>query len=649
MTPGRRLYLYLASFIGLQFTLWTGSSILAEVLKAGSLANPGEFALRSTLTIFALILYTTHWRRAQGMAKQSEEERSTLLRWLYLYGTLTLLLLSMLVAGFKVVVDFFDTFTLLKRPWFSLYIGGLTHDNGFYFPPISTLDWVVFPVMTLLCLYYWGVMRDDLHILVEDERLFTIHTYFSTGIGLLGLFLVGIGILGTLGWVLPPFIGQEITPSPNSPALLLISLPLASFLTIGLRARREPEIVEALRGILTFIFSAIGLFLLTFGSATLTMWLLITIGGGVRTIHPNYIFSSGGIWLFLAGLAIWYGAWCLKLRRLLDADPKGYWITGRMSFSFLAIVIFSWSAMISGARLLNMLLLGLLTPGSAIPLASDDPWHLLATLIVSSAMWAYHVSVRRTGMKLSSTKFRSVLRRRYLVVSSMIGIVACLVGLSGILGGVMRAFPPITAIDTVLRKDIATSITLGVVGAVIWLNHSTLMRSEARLWDERHEEQAIIWNQLHIISFVGLVGLLISLAGEIGLLVQVFSAEPFGYGLRHELGLFTGALLIGLPAWALSRRKVQSIDEMTQLPGDGDFRPITRRIYFIACMLLAALMVLWGLVHCFAALLHVPRHVGIDGLLLFDLGRALGFLLVGSGTLIYYVMNIRTLKTFKYH
>ena len=338
MTPWRRLYLYLASFIGLQFTLWTGSSILAEVLTAGSQANPGEFGLRSTLTIFALILYTTHWRRAQRMAKQSEEERSTLLRWLYLYGTLTLLLLSMLVAGFKVVVDFLDAFTPLKRPWLSLFIS--SQDYGFYFPPISTLDWVVFPVMTLLCLYYWDVMRDDLHILVEDERLFTIHTLISTGIGLLGLLLLGIGVIGTLGWVLPRFIGQEITPSPNSPALLLISLPLASFLTIGLRARREPEIVEALRGISTFIFSAIGLFLLTFGSATLTMWLLITIGCGVRTIHPNYIFSSGGIWLFLAGLAIWYGAWCLKFRRLLDADPKGYWITGRMSFSFLAIVIF---------------------------------------------------------------------------------------------------------------------------------------------------------------------------------------------------------------------------------------------------------------------------------------------------------------------
>jgi len=612
------------------------------VLRARFQVSLAEVGLRSGLAIFALFAYLTHWQWAQRIAKRSQEERSALLRWLYLYGTLALLLILLLIIGFGVIATFADILTPLERPWICFFSCIEYRDMGFYFPTASATDWVALPLLILLCLYHWRVVRKDLRVVVENESLFLVHTLFSVGISMVGLLLAGIGALGTLEWVLARVMGKVTTSSANDLAILIASLPLASFLTVGLRAKREPEFIALLRGVFIYVFSGIGLYLFISGSTTLLYWLLSAIGSDNQAMTPYYAFVAGGVWKLLVGLAIWQTAWNRSQKRLLSSDPRGRWIAWRMRFSYLVVVVSSWIAFIYTAQLLDMLFWRLLNPRPAIQQPIANPWYLLTGSIVISAVWAYHTRVMRSDDELANTATRSTLKRIYLYFSYTVGLVAFLIGLGGSLSVVIRAFPPIAKYAAGLRKEMAWFAALVIIGVVVWHYHSTLLRSEVRLVGERTEERAIRWNQLHIISFAGLVGLLVGLAGELSLLIRVLSTEPFGYGFRQELALFTSALLVGLLAWALPWRKAQPTEEMIRSPGGKDRLAITRKVYLYSCMLVSALMALLGFVLSTAEFLIVRQNAGGLGFLLFDLGRAIGFILVGTGAFLYYRMVFRS-------
>ena len=642
MTTTRRWYKFLVSFISLQIALWMGSSLLAEVLRARFQVSLAEVGPRSIMITFALIAYVTHWQWAQRTAKRSQEERSALLRWLYLYGTLAVLLFLMLTVGFGIIATFADVFTPLERPWICFIFCIEDPDMGFYFPTASSNDWVALPLLILLCLYHWRLIRRDLQVVAENRDLFAVHTLFSVGIGVVGLLLAGLGALGTLEWILAGVMGKTTTPSANNLAILIVSLPLASLLTVGLRTKREPESITNLRGILTFIFSGIGLYLFISGSATLMGWLISTIEGSDQAIAPYSRLVTGWIGRSLVGIAMWQTAWRRIQKRLLDSDPQGRWIAWRMRFSYLVVIVASWTVFIYGAQLLHRLLWRLLDPRLAIQQPIVNLWYPLTGLIVVSAVWAYHMRVMRSDDALAYAVTRSAFKSFYLNLSYTVGLFGFLIGLGGCLSVVIRAYPSMALFTAGLRNEMAGFAAMGIVGLAVWNYHSILLRSEVRLGGERTEERAIRWNQLHIISFAGLVGLLVGLAGELSLLIRILSIEPFGYGFRQELAVFTSALLVGLPAWALPWRKAQPTDEMMRSADNRDRLAISRNVYLYSCMLVSALVTLWGFVRSITEFINARQLAGDTAFLLFDLGRSIGFIFVGTGAFLYYWMVVRS-------
>jgi hypothetical protein len=80
--------------------------------------------------------------------------------------------------------------------------------------------------------------------------------------------------------------------------------------------------------------------------------------------------------------------------------------------------------------------------------------------------------------------------------------------------------------------------------------------------------------------------------------------------------------------------------------GGKDRLAITRKVYLYSCMLVSALIALWGFVLSTAEFLSVLQNAGGLEFLLFDLGRAIGFILVGVGVFLYYRMVFRSHSRF---
>jgi len=126
MTTIRRLYLYLASFIGMAVALAGASILIRLVVDWGFDAFRGFFITSSAPALALLVAggvsWSFYWRVAQREAISAPEERASGTRKLYLYGTLTLSLLGALILLQQALTDLLvrllgQGFSSVDKPW----------------------------------------------------------------------------------------------------------------------------------------------------------------------------------------------------------------------------------------------------------------------------------------------------------------------------------------------------------------------------------------------------------------------------------------------------------------------------------------------------------------------------------------------------
>ena len=81
----RRIYLYAVSFVSLETVLW-GTIGLLRALFAG--ATGEDLAGSLSLIMVGAPVFLLHWRLVQREVRADEDERSSRLRALFLYGAL---------------------------------------------------------------------------------------------------------------------------------------------------------------------------------------------------------------------------------------------------------------------------------------------------------------------------------------------------------------------------------------------------------------------------------------------------------------------------------------------------------------------------------------------------------------------------------
>src|SRR5258705_13961668 len=90
----RRLYFYLVALISLEVVIWGLINLLSTIFAENSLF-PGADTIAQALALLlvGMPIFVFHWLLAQRLAAGDEEERSAIIRALFLYTVLLLTLI----------------------------------------------------------------------------------------------------------------------------------------------------------------------------------------------------------------------------------------------------------------------------------------------------------------------------------------------------------------------------------------------------------------------------------------------------------------------------------------------------------------------------------------------------------------------------
>lgn len=84
----RRLYFYLLAFISLEVVLWSVITLLRTIFESGNISFIGDsLAGGLAFLIVGLPMFLFHWNFIQRDSLRDNEERSSRLREVFLYGT----------------------------------------------------------------------------------------------------------------------------------------------------------------------------------------------------------------------------------------------------------------------------------------------------------------------------------------------------------------------------------------------------------------------------------------------------------------------------------------------------------------------------------------------------------------------------------
>jgi len=195
MTTVRRLFLYLASFIGMIVGL-TGTFVLIGLLVDQGFDAFRGFAVGSSASAIALLIaggvaWRFYWGAAQREAAATLEERASGTRKLYLYSTMTLSLIGALVLAQAVLTELLvrllDTGLQGYKPWTSILIAAI-----------------------LAYVWYWhkGIAGAEQASGADGTRGADLRRSYSFGLAAFGIFTAAGGLIAFLSGVLVLLGGQ---------------------------------------------------------------------------------------------------------------------------------------------------------------------------------------------------------------------------------------------------------------------------------------------------------------------------------------------------------------------------------------------------------------------------------------------------------
>ena len=214
MRTVRRLYFYFVAFISLEVIIWGVVSLartLFEILPGGGATN--QLATGLSLVLVGVPIFLLHWVVVQRDAQKDEEERTSRLRGIFLYGVRLVVLIPVVQNVLAIVSRLM--FTLLGKPVSMAYVGATQSiwDNlvaivinlvaFWYFERVLNRDWAAnlpgssLPEVRRLQRYIWVLYGLGLAVFGVQQILYYI--FYTPG----GLNAVELGWLGNgLAWAL---------------------------------------------------------------------------------------------------------------------------------------------------------------------------------------------------------------------------------------------------------------------------------------------------------------------------------------------------------------------------------------------------------------------------------------------------------------
>lgn len=474
----RRLYYYLLAFISLEVVLWSVITLARTVFDAASLNNIGDqIAGGLAFLIVGLPMFLFHWIFVQRDSARDSEERSSLLRGIFLYGTY----LATLIPIAQNVI------ALVNR----VLIGWMTIDNNLAFlgseqTPADNLIAIV--VMGVAFYYFNTVLKNEWAANTEGNDLPGTRRLFRYIWMLYSLVLLVFSIVFILEFIFLTPVGLG-NPSrellANGISILLVAAPLWAYnwLVIQRSLTDREEYLSTFRLVVLYLLTLGGIITTLFSAG----WVIATILNNTLSNSPldfvglfNKLSSTlalaipmGVIWAYFGG------AWKDTTDQTTDPLRKA---ALRRFYYYVLSLLGNFSVFFAIQLLLGVVID--IATGESTGLAgfSDSISASLSMLIIGLPLWLRNWP----GLQAEAASHdeagdharRSVIRKSYLylVVFSLV------VGLMASAGMLLYNLISTVTVDnpgSPLMDFLHDSKTLGVI--VIWLvYHFLALRGDGK-------------------------------------------------------------------------------------------------------------------------------------------------------------------------
>ena len=543
----RRLYFYLVAFISIEVVLWGLVGLLRSIVDDTVSGGADALAQALALILVSVPIFLIHWLWAQRASSSDPEERSAMLRAVFLYG----ILLGTLVPVVQNLLSFIDR-SLIQTT-------GLAVERAFRAFGQQTLadNFIAILMNGIVAAYFWNILRGEWATLTdrlaaenfsEVRRLYRyiwmlyglLMTVFGAQQILRYLFYVPGDVLGELG--------REVVV--NGTALIVVGAPvwvyswrviqdsLSDPAEMGSALRLGVLYLLALGGVITVITTAWSIvntiLLLILGQDLTFSDVMQRIGAPLSIAVP-----LGAVWAY-------YGHW---LNRHIEAAGDAVRQAGMKRLynyilSFIGLVV-----SFAGVALLFSFTIDMLTDfGMAIndvfrsSLASS-----ISSLVVGLPLWLrtwrpMQAEALLTG-ELGDHARRSVIRKTYLYLVLFISVIG---GMATAVGLVYQLI--IVVLEGVTGSNFANTllnlVQLLFLFGVVLIYHLNVLRMDGASAADALSEKQSGYSVLVIDSGDGFVETVKAALMKLGSNVQVAIAKPS----ESPQGNFNAILLNGSTA-----------------------------------------------------------------------------------------------------
>jgi len=474
MATVRRWYIYLVCFVALQALAWAAIGLLGNLAPGSLGGSPFEFAGQIAVLVISLPVYLVHWLWAQRLAGCDPDERSSLVRRLYLVANLATFLAFGAAAAYSLVAL---VLRLLDDPAARL--------DSF---PIDSLARLVaqLVVLAVLYIYHQRLMVGDDRALPEVEVAPALGRLFLFSFSAVGLTTVVLNAMSLLRWVMGQFpaparvVGDGLDLSGTF-AGLIVGLPLwlimwgvAQWRYVRSAAERE----SALRKF--YLYAVVLVAVLT----TVTNLTLILAGffRGLLNLAPRGDLRDPLSVIVVMALLWAYHAYSVGRDAATAGLPIGQTAGVRRLYLYLVAAVGLGAFLIGQGAVISALLqrlgLTLFPPDLAEQLALSSAL-LIAGLPVWLLPWRRADSAAATPGPVGAAERRSVVRKIYLYFFIF---AATMTVLSSAIYLVFRLLTEVLRVGGGgnLLADLGQALAYTVIGLGVWLYQGWAVRADGQ-------------------------------------------------------------------------------------------------------------------------------------------------------------------------
>ena len=332
----RRLYFYAVAFISVEVVLWGMIGLLRSVFNAGQVVDSAStLAQALALILVGVPIFLVHWLWAQRTSAQDDEEKTSSVRAVFLYG----ILLGTLIPVVQNTLALVDRIFLSAADLFTTraIVGGSQTWSD---------NLIAIVINLLIAAYFWNILKGEWRTLSETENYAEIRRIYRFIWMLYGLLMTVYGAQQALNYaftlsisVVLGSVGRETVV--NAIALLVIGTPIWIYawriLQDGLADPSERE--SYLRLGILYLLSLGGVVIVLTAGGNLIYLILIQILGENKP-WVEFLQNIGGpISIGLPFAVIWayFGKW-LNQQFVFDENAPRRAGKQRLYFYILSLI-----------------------------------------------------------------------------------------------------------------------------------------------------------------------------------------------------------------------------------------------------------------------------------------------------------------------